>query len=308
MEKVPRKSRWRLKMRQREMLTGYVFILPVLIGLAFFFFPMFVRVIQYSFSDIYLPFGEQYELIPMGLYHYNHAFFVHPTYLRVLTEMVTGILWNVPLIIFFSLFMAVLLNRQFPGRLLVRAIFFLPVIMAVPAIQATLDMVMIMMSDGMMDSFTEIETETYFDAGMVAWMLVGFGVPTQLIDFIVSAIVGLNTVIRSGGVQMLIFLAALQAIPSSMYEAAQVEGTTGYEMFWKITLPMISPLILTNVVYTIIDIYTTSQPVVMAQAAAFGATRNFGLSAVMSLSSSFTITALILLSGFFISRKVVYLT
>jgi len=295
-------------MRQREMLTGYVFILPVLIGLAFFFFPMFVRVIQYSFSDIYLPFGEQYELIPMGLYHYNHAFFVHPTYLRVLTEMVTGILWNVPLIIFFSLFMAVLLNRQFPGRLLVRAIFFLPVIMAVPAIQATLDMVMIMMSDGMMDSFTEIETETYFDAGMVAWMLVGFGVPTQLIDFIVSAIVGLNTVIRSGGVQMLIFLAALQAIPSSMYEAAQVEGTTGYEMFWKITLPMISPLILTNVVYTIIDIYTTSQPVVMAQAAAFGATRNFGLSAVMSLSSSFTITALILLSGFFISRKVVYLT
>ena len=299
---------FRLTMRQREMLTGYMFILPVLIGLGFLFLPMLFRVVQYSFSDIYLPFGERYELIPRGIYHYNHAFFVHPTYLRILTEMIIDILWNVPLIIFFSLFMAILLNRQFPGRLAVRAIFFLPVILAVPAIQSTLEMVMVMMADGMMDVTVEVEDAAYFDASWIAWTLIGFGIPFSVISFVVEAVGRLHVVIRSGGVQMLIFLAALQAIPSAMYEAAQVEGTTAYESFWKITLPMISPLILANTVYTIVDMYAVSTPVAMAHTQAFGAARNFGLSAVFSLSSAAAVALLILISGFLISRKVVYLT
>ena len=209
----------------------------------------------------------------------------------------------------FSLFMAMLLNRQFPGRTFVRAMFFLPVVLAVPAIQATLNMVAELMAGGMVETGAELEQETFVDAAMFARIFIDFGVPFRLIAFITGAIARLHTIIRSGGVQILIFLAALQSIPTSMYEAAQVEGTTAYESFWKITLPMISPIILTNVVYTIVDMFITSQPVTMAHNLAFGpGVSNFGLSAAFSLISLVAVTVLLLVSGFFISRKVVYLT
>jgi len=226
--------------------------------------------------------------------------------------MVTDMLWNVPLIIFFSLFMAILLNREFPGRLMVRAVFFLPVVLAVPAIQATLNMVMIMMADGMVDMGAETASgaDSYFSAASLAMIFVDFGVPHNIIDFIVGTMGRLHTIIRSSGVQILIFLAALQAIPRSMYEAAQVEGTTAYESFWKITLPIISPMIVTNMVYTIVDIYIESAPVANARGLAFGGwtTPNFGLSSVMSFITIIVVTLLILISGFIVSRKVVYLT
>jgi len=298
----------RLSMRHRDMISGYIFIMPVLIGIIFIFFPLLFRVIQYSFSDLYMPIGQRYELIPRDLYHWRDAFFVHPAFVRILTEMLTNMLWNVPLIIFFSLFMAILLNRQFPGRLFVRAMFFLPVVLAVPAVQGTLNMVTIMMAEGLGDIAVETN-ESYFNATSFAFIFIDFGMPIEFIQFITGAIGRLHIIIRSGGVQILIFLAALQAIPKSMYEAAEVEGTTAYESFWKITLPMISPLILTNTVYTIVDIFATSQPITMARNLAFGVgISNFGLSAVFSLTSALLVTLLILISGFLISRKVVYLT
>ena len=298
-------------MRKREMLTGYFFILPAVIGLIFLFLPMLYRVILYSVSDLYIPIGtgDRYELTNVGFYHFYHAFNVHPTFQRILTGMVTDILWNVPLIVFFSLFMAILLNRQFPGRLFVRAIFFLPVVVAVPAIQETLNMVTEMMSGGLVDTVANVGGDDYFAAASIAFIMADFGVPIQFILFVVGAVGRLHTVIRSGGVQILIFLAALQAIPRSMYEAAQVEGTTAYESFWKITLPMISPLIITNTVYTIVDIFATSQPMGLAYNLAFGpGVANFGLSAVFSLTSAVIVTLLIVISGLIISRRIVYLT
>ena len=97
-----KKGKLRLSMHGREMVTGYMFILPVIIGLVFFFLPMMVRVVQYSFSDIYMAIGERYTLLPRGIFHYNHAFFVHATFVRTVTEMITDMLWNVPLIIFLA--------------------------------------------------------------------------------------------------------------------------------------------------------------------------------------------------------------
>ena len=302
-----KKPKRRLTMRHKEMLFGYAFILPVIIGIIYFFFPMLIRVVQYSFSDIEIPFGERYVLIPRGFDHFHNAFFVHPTYVRALTEAVTDILWNVPFIIFFSLFMAVLLNRQFPGRLLFRALFFLPVVLAIPGIQANMNNMADMIQAGI-DGTQAVETaeEPLFNAWIIANILGNFGMPFQIIDFMVGAVARLQVVIRSSGVQMIIFLAALQAIPTSLYEVAQVEGATAYETFWKITLPMISPLILTNVVYTVVDNYIRSAPVNMAQALTGAAARNFGLSAAFSIITTIVMTTLILVSCLIISRKVFY--
>ena len=299
----------RLSMRHRDMLTGVMFIAPILIGLGFFFFPMLVRVMQYSMADIEIVIDARYTLIPRGLDHWRYAFTVHPTFVRELTEMVTDMAWNVPLIIFFSLFMAILLNRQFPGRLLVRAIFFLPVVLVVPAIQETLMMVTEMMAGGLVDSAVEVDEDAVFSAYALLFLFTEYGLPIDLAIFIAGAVGRLGVILRSGGVQILIFLAALQAIPRSMYEAAQVEGITAYEYFWKITLPMISPLILTNTVYTIVDMFANSQPLLMAFNLAFGpGVANFGLSAVFSLASTAIVTVIILISGYLISRKVIYLT
>ena len=62
---------------------------------------------------------------------------------------------------------------------------------------------------------------------------------------------------------MLIFLAGLQSISPAIYEACRIDGATAWETFWKITFPMISPMILVNAVYTIIDSFTTESNVVM---------------------------------------------
>ena len=65
------------------------------------------------------------------------------------------------------------------------------------------------------------------------------------------------------GVQILLFLAALQQIPSSAREAAELEGATSWEYFWKITFPYVSPFILANTIYTVIDTFTSPMNKVM---------------------------------------------
>ena len=296
-----------LSMQKKEMIVGYMFVLPFIVGLIVFFFPMITQVVRYSFSDIEIPFGERYQLVSRGFDHFNNALFVHPNFVRILIETIIDLLWNVPLIIFFSLFMAILLNRQFPGRLLVRALFFLPVVMAIPAIQGSIGMMTTMMSEGMGTVHSEVgEQFVGFHAGSLAMMLVDFGIPHNIISFVIGAVARLHIVLRSAGVQTIIFLAALQAIPRSMYEVAEVEGSTAYETFWKITLPMISPLILTNVMYTIVDSYIRSQPVAMANDLAFGAAQNYGLSSAFSLLSALAVSILMVITGLLISRKVFY--
>ena len=306
-----KKTIWRFTMRRREMATGYIFILPWLVGFLFLFVPMFFQVIRVSFADINMLaiYGGTFEYVPRGLDHFRHALFVHPTFTREVAETIINLLWDVPLIIFFSLFMAILLNQQFPGRTLVRAIFFLPVVIAMPAVQSALDVMMNAMLGGMTDAPVDVGDDDFiFMPTVIAETLIQFGFPPNLIFFAIGAVGRLNLVLRLSGVQMLIFLAALQAIPRYLYEVAEVEGTTAYETFWKITLPMVSPIIITNVVYTVIDRFAVSPPLTMARNVAFAAGHNFGLSAVMSLVSIVAIGALLLVSCFAISRKVFYQT
>jgi len=311
MVKTKQAPGWRFTMRRREAATGYMFIFPWVVGMALFFLTNVIRAGRYAFYDINILVeeGGGYELIPRGLDHFRHALFVHPDYVRLLTNTIIDMLWNVPLIIFLSLFVAILLNRTFPGRTAVRAIFFLPVVLAVPGIQGAFNTMNTMMMGGMSAVPSEVGDALGggFNPTGIAFMLFDFGVPIVFINYIVSAVARLHTVIRSGGVQMLIFLAALQSIPSSMYEVAQVEGATAYETFWKITLPMVSPLILTNVVFTIVDSFSRSAPVNLAFTTAFGQ-QNFGLSAAFSIISAFVICVFLLITGYLISRKVYYRT
>ena len=88
-------------------------------------------------------------------------------------------------------------------------------------------------------------------------------VGTELVGYVVQMINDIYDIVNRSGVQMLIFLAGLQSISPAIYESCQMDGATGWETFWKITFPMISPMILVNAVYTIIDSFTTDSNTVM---------------------------------------------
>ena len=113
----------------------------------------------------------------------------------------------------------------------------------------------------------------------------GLALPDSLLDYVVGAIGRISDIISASGVQIVIFIAALQSIPSSLYEVAKIEGATGYETFWKVTFPMVLPHIITNIVYTVVDSFTNSQIVDMAYDTAY-TDQMWGLSSAMSLTTT----------------------
>ncbi|MCL1988061.1 MAG: sugar ABC transporter permease [Firmicutes bacterium] len=299
-------KKW-MTLQRRETVWGFLFISPWLVGITVFFLFNLFEAIIFSFNTIIVdPVAGGFTMDFVGLSNFRFILLEHGSYNQQLVESLTGMLVNVPLIIFFSLLMAVLLNRKFMGRGLVRAIFFLPVIMATTAIQSTLELTMGMMMGGVSSVPTEVmQAQMGFNANSIAMLVTSFGVPIQVAQYIIAAVSALHEIIRASGVQILIFLAALQAIPPSMYEVCQIEGATSYETFWKVTIPMVSPLILTNVVYTIVDTFAQSQVVQTAHNQAF-VMQQFGVSAAMSLVSSLLACVLLLFVGWIISKRVFY--
>ncbi len=294
-----------LTLSQKRALSGYLFILPWLVGFIVFFASKFVKTIVFSFSKLkMLPEGG-YELIKNGIENYRYALLSDPEFNRVLTESVGDILIDIPTIIFFSLFMAILLNRKFTGRGLIRAIFFLPVILASPAIASAMDSVMRGMMGGISTVPAEVAEFSTFNTTMITDIFLDYGFPPDVIDYVVLIVDRVYEIIRRSGVQIVIFLAALQSINPSLYEVCAIEGATPYESFWKVTFPLLTPLILTNVIYTIIDTYNTSEVVELAYNMAF-TEMNFGLSSAMSIITTIVMGLILVIIGGLISRRVFY--
>lgn len=274
--------------------TGFLFVLPWLIGFLWFYARSLFMSIQFSFSNLTVSPGGGYTLDFVGLDNFIYAFRAHATYKQVLTTSIGNMLIDVPLITFFSLFMAILLNRKFRGRTLVRAIFFLPVILNSEAIVDAMDLARNMMSGGLSNASAEMAQAASSGMGIAYYMQMfgSLGIPDVLIEYLMGAVERVSDIINASGVQIIIFIAALQSVPGSMYEVAKIEGATAYETFWKVTFPMVMPHIITNIVYTVVDSFTKSDVVELAYNTAFTES-NYGLSSVFSLCST-AITCLIL--------------
>ena len=294
-----------LTLAQKRTVNGYLFILPWVIGFCAFYVRSLIMTVQFSLSNLTVDVGG-YSLSWAGLDNYLYAFTVHGSFKQVLTTSVINMLVDVPLIIFFSLFMALMLNQKFRGRTLVRAIFFLPVILNAEAIMDAIETAAAMVSSGVNSTSQELASET---AGVgIGYYMELFGnlmISRDLLEYIVGAVNRINSIVSASGVQIVIFIAALQSIPSSMYEVAKIEGATGYETFWKVTFPMVMPHIITNIVYTVVDSFVTSDVVTLAYNTAF-TEFNYGLSSVFSLVSTVVTCAILVLVCGFISRKTFY--
>lgn len=299
----------RLSLRHHEMIRGYLFVLPWVIGFILFFGNNLVQTIIYSFNKITINPEGGYSLSFMGIENFKNAFMSHATFNRSLADSLINMLVDVPLIIFFSLFMAILINKKFHGRALVRAILFLPVIMATAAITTAMDSSLAEIMGGMsnMANMELSQTADGLNASYITQFLLEFGAPAKLVEYVIGAISRIYEIVRASGVQILIFLASLQSISSSLYEVAKIEGATAYETFWKVTFPMVSPLIITNMVYTIVDLYSKTKVIELATNTAF-VEMNFGLSSAMTLSSSICVSLVLVVATYFVSRKVFYQT
>lgn len=288
--------------------TGFLFILPWLIGFIWFYARSLFMSVQFSLSDLTVSPGGGYTLDFVGLNNFLYAFRAHATYKQMLTTSIGNILIDVPLITFFSLFMAILLNRKFRGRTLVRAIFFLPVILNSEAIVDAMDLARNMMSGGLSNASAEMAQAASSGMGIAYYMEMfgSLGIPEPLIAYLMGAVLRVSDIINASGVQIIIFIAALQSVPGSMYEVAKIEGATTYETFWKVTFPMVMPHIITNIVYTVVDSFTQSDVVELAYKTAFTES-NYGLSSVFSLcSTAITCLILVIVCGFIQKRTFYY--
>lgn len=290
-----------MSLERKKAWYGVLFAAPWLVGFLLLFLIPLLQSFRYSISTLKVAEGG-FATIYEGLANYRELLLTHPTFNRTLVDAVGKMVVNVPIIIIFSLFAAVLLNQKFKGRVFARAVFFLPVILASAAI-AGLDSNNFVA--GIMNG-AESDVETGFlQSFELEKMLMESGIAPWVVQYLTGAVDRIYEIISSSGVQILIFLAALQSIPISLYEAAKMEGATGYEIFWKITFPMMSPLILTNVVYSIIDSFNNNAMSTLIDQTAFK-TFEFGLSAAMSWMYFLIISLILIITGWLVSKRVFY--
>ena len=259
---------------------GYFFVLPFIIGfLAFTVYPL-IQSMFFSFQDITYNM-DGYHTQPVGIEHYTYLLVKDPSYRLLLLNSLKDMLLNVPLIVFFSFFAANLLNQKFRGRLLARAIFFLPVILASSSVLGmNVDAIMASASGG--TGIGETARETVNLSMQMQTFLKSVNLPGGFTDYVISGVKRITTIISASGVQILPFLAGLQSVTPSQLEAAHMEGANSWEIFWKITVPIVSPILLVSTLYTVIDSFTAnSNPVIQAVQGKYAGLQ-FGMGSAMS--------------------------
>ena len=252
----------------RRARAGYLFTLPFILGIVLVYIPILLDSIWFSFNkeipDVNNP--GQFTLQFVGWDYYKAAFDT-PAFTEKLLEGVQQLVFEVPAIIIFALFIAVVLNQKMLGRAAFRAIFFVPVIISTGIMETVnaADIMQDVMAGGPSDGGTAQSggiVSTQDVEGLLSSMNLNFG--SDIITYIVGLVDNIYNIINYSGVQMLIFLAGLQSISPAIYEACTIDGATAWETFWKVTFPMISPMILVNAAYTIIDSFTRSTNPVMS--------------------------------------------
>ena len=258
--------RRRASLDARKARAGYVFVLPFLLGVLLIYLPILIDSIWFSFNKIVPLSGEEAALGRIELQFVGLDFYTQPFSNSTFTEQLLAglqqLLFEVPAIIVFSLFIAVVLNQKMLGRAVFRAIFFVPVIISTGIMDSInlADQMSGSAGEGMDDGSGSSANEI-ISVLDVQQLFASMKIGGELVTYVVGVVNNVYNIINYSGVQMLIFLAGLQSISPSIYEACTIDGASGWETFWKITFPMISPMILVNAVYTVIDSFTrTNNP------------------------------------------------
>ena len=291
-------------MRARNARIGTFFILPFIIGFLVFMCKPLVESLIFSFNDVKLVPGVGYTKTFVGIENFKTALLVDPEYNTYLVEEIGQMVINTIATLVMSFVVAVILNQEFKGRVLCRAIFFLPVILSsgvLPGIEHQNEFYDMMagMAEAVEGSSGVNISESLQELLQVS------GVGSKFFEVVFTMIDSIYDIVMASGIQIIVFLSGLQSISPSLYEAADVEGCSAWESFWKITFPMVSPLLLVNCIYTIIDFFMKNDNRVMELI--YQVTYQdfkFGISAAMSWIYFAIALAFIGISSFIISKAV----
>ena len=281
----------RISYEKKKKLYGYIFIALWLVGTIYMFIIPLAESMRYSLSKTTMVDSNTVAQYPTmdrpGIFcewnnfqNYIDIFNTDPEYVPNLLDSLSAMPGDTFMILVFSLFIALLLNQKFKGRGLARGIFFIPVLVATGPVLAVINGEVASQGVGEAAQFSAL-----FQVDMVDAFLefMGFSNISQSVaDKLGEIASDLFNLIWRCGIQTIIFLSALQQIPTAAKEAAQMEGATGWEFFWKITFPTISPMILANLIYTVIDVFIDSTNPVMAEVLAKNSNWQYGLSTAMA--------------------------
>ena len=265
---TPAKKRKPKSLERSRARAGWFFVLPFLATFIAIYIPIIRDSIWFSFNRIEMLKGGGYQLNFVGWQNYSEALFVNPNFVKTLTSGIQQLIFDIPAIVIFALFIAVILNQKMPGRAIFRAIFFIPVIIStgiIESIDSSNAMLDYMGSTSSIDTGTDTQAQAaeIISAIDIQNLLSNMKVGTELVEYVVTLVNNIYSIINRSGVQMLIFLAGLQSISPAIYESCNIDGASAWETFWKITFPMISPMILVNAIYTVIDAFTSESNTVM---------------------------------------------
>lgn len=229
----------RLSLRAQRAIEGYVFISPWIVGFLVFLAGPLVGSLYLSFFD-YTAGAPALKFV--GMKNYVQALVIDVNFLPAFLQTLGELVVDVPVILVFALLAAILANQRLPGLTIFRVIFFLPVVIG-----------------------SALVIQQLFDLGVGGLALTGSAeisqtlttyLGSQVTTVILDVLDRLTFILWRSGVPMLIFLAGLKAIPPHFYEAGRVDGASGWLLFWKITVPLLSPVLLVSVIYAIVDSFT----------------------------------------------------
>ena len=300
MEEKNKKKRL-VGLEKRKARAGYLFCLPFILGFLIFMLRPFLQSLYMSFTSVELGAGL-FKMTYTGTANYYFAFRTDPEYVRLLTEELLRMVVYSCAIIVFSFFVSLILNQKFQGRALVRAVFFLPVILS-SGVMLGLESNNQLIAQ-LQQTVESTTSEVSITAGLQT-ILRTTGIGGRAFEQVFEVINNIYDVALASGIQIIIFLSGLQTIPGSMYEAAQIEGCTAWESLWKVTFPMVMPHIITVVVYTVVDSFVNSEVVNLAYNTAFSE-KNYGLSSTFSLISTLITCAILAIVVRFIQKRTFY--
>ena len=236
--RTPKKG-FHLTLRARENLYGYAFVMIWIVGFVIFTLVPLVQTFQFSLNKVTVT-ATGIEMVPVQWANYSRALFTDPTFVSLLIEYAIETLVSVPIVIIFSMIIALFLNLKFKLKGFFRTIFFLPVVITSgPVIQ---------------ELVAQGTTSVPGIADSTGIMVVLAQLPSYLRGPVEYLLTSFILILWFSGVQILIYLSSLQKIDQSIYEAAAIDGASAWESFWKITLPSLSTTTLINAIYTIITL------------------------------------------------------
>ena len=261
--------------------TGFLFILPFIIGFIFFMINPLILSMQMSLSEVKLVPGSGFTMTWNKFGNYHYAMATDPNFNQYLVDEIGRMVINTIATLVMSFVIAVILNQKFKGRIFCRIIFFLPVILSsgvLPGIESSNEFYNMMSDIG-----NTVQNSSGINISQSLQDLLSVsGVAREVFDVVFQMIDAIYDIVMASGIQIIVFLSGLQSISPSLYEAADVEGCSAWESFWKITFPMVSPLLLVNTIYTIIDFFMKSNNTVMEHINSLQIASKYGQAAAQS--------------------------